>query len=86
MSTAEASLAEIHAEADAIFSIIDINGDGAISKEELTSHLCAAGYAEEAVANIFNKLDTNKDGELSPDEVLAHDYLLVRAGATTCAP
>ena len=45
------------------------SGDGAISKKELTSHLCAAGYAEEAVINIFNKLDTNNDGELSPDEV-----------------
>lgn len=66
---AEVTVSEIHEEADAIFAVIDINGDGAISKKELTSHLCAAGYAEEAVINIFNKLDTNKDGELSPDEM-----------------
>jgi len=67
--TAAADLAVIHAEADAVFSVIDVNGDGAISKAELTKHLVGAGYTAAAVDSIFSKLDTNQDGELSPEEL-----------------
>jgi len=73
MTMVEASTADdtIHADADAIFAIIDIDGDGTISEAELVAHLTGAGYTEVAVSKIFEKLDTNQDGVLSRDELRA---------------
>ena len=52
-----------------MFSVIDENGDGGISLEELTKHLLKSGYNEAAVQKVFDKLDTDKSGELSRDEL-----------------
>lgn len=55
-------------DADLIFSIIDVDGNNALSKEELSTHLIKAGYPETTVSQIFQKMDVNKDGEISRDE------------------
>jgi len=61
----------IEADANAVFSIIDVNGDGGISRDELMAHLTKAGYNEKAVEVLFEKLDTNKDDEISREELQA---------------
>merc|ERR1719440_527135 len=62
---------QIYEDADAVFSVIDVNGDGSVSMDELTSHLMKSGYNEAAVQKVFEKLDTDKDGELSKEELRA---------------
>lgn len=62
---------QIHKDADTIFSVIDNNGDGSISLEELTNHMKQAGYADDAVSKIFRKLDINNDGGVSQEEFRA---------------
>ncbi|TIQ36288.1 MAG: EF-hand domain-containing protein [Mesorhizobium sp.] len=42
-----------------MFAIVDTNGDGAISFEELTT----------VEKRIFDKVDVNKDGKVTPEEV-----------------
>jgi EF hand len=44
-----------------IFAILDTNGDGAVSFEELTA----------AERRIFDLIDTNKDGKITPEELEA---------------
>jgi len=61
----------INADADAVFNVIDVDGDGSVSREELTEHLVGAGYTESAVSAIFSKLDSNADGVLSREELRA---------------
>jgi Ca2+-binding EF-hand superfamily protein len=61
----------VEADADAIFAIIDENGDGAISRAELLKHLTKAGYTEQAVNMLFDKLDTDKSEAISIDELRA---------------
>merc|ERR1712228_926897 len=61
--------ADVEADADAVFSIIDKDGNGMIEREELRDHLSKAGYAMKAVDMIFDKLDTNADGMISREEL-----------------
>ena len=63
---------DIEADADAVFSIIDEYGDGAISRAELMEHLMKAGYKETAVNVLFEKLDTDKSESISKDELRDH--------------
>jgi Ca2+-binding EF-hand superfamily protein len=58
----------IHHDADVVFSIIDVDGNGQLSREELTEHLSAAGYNLKVIDTIFNKMDLNKDNEISQEE------------------
>lgn len=58
-------------DADLVFALVDINGDGAISKAELAAHLQGAGYTTEAVDNIFAQLDVNTSGDISREELRA---------------
>ena len=69
MSSVDA--AQVAAEADEVFDAIDANGDGAISLEELRSHLAGSGYSPAAVQAMFDGLDTNGDGSVSRDELRA---------------
>jgi len=65
----EDEVKKIHEQADAIFSVIDLNADGAISLDELDCHLSRCGYTEEAVAGIFDALDCDGDVGISREEL-----------------
>jgi len=60
---------DIYSDADAVFAVIDENGDGSISLPELKKHLLKSGYNEMAVEKVFAKLDTDGDGEITPEEL-----------------
>jgi Ca2+-binding EF-hand superfamily protein len=52
-----------------LFSQIDGNGDGAITKSEFETTLGAGGTNVAAADNVFNAMDTNGDGSVSLDEM-----------------
>jgi hypothetical protein len=52
-----------------LFSQIDANGDGQISKTEFESALGAGGTNLAQADKVFNKLDANGDGSVSLDEM-----------------
>ena len=52
-----------------LFSQIDTNGDGQISKTEFESALGAGGTNLAQADKVFNKLDANGDGSVSLDEM-----------------
>jgi hypothetical protein len=52
-----------------LFSQIDANGDGAITKQEFEKALGAGGTNIAAADDVFNKLDSNGDGTVSLDEL-----------------
>jgi len=61
---------EIHEDADALFSSIDADGGGTISKDELREHLKTfTKYSFKAIGNIFKLLDVNNDGEIEREEL-----------------
>src|SRR5262252_5218370 len=53
-----------------LFSMLDANGDGAISQSEFESVFNKNGDTTKADA-IFAQLDANRDGNVSPDELTA---------------
>ena len=67
-STASASTDPSSALKD-LFSQIDANGDGQISKTEFESALGAGGTNLAQADKVFNKLDANGDGSVSLDEM-----------------
>ena len=71
LSMSSVDAAQVAAEADEVFDAIDANGDGAISLEELRSHLAGLGYSSAAVQAMFDGLDTNGDRSVSRDELRA---------------
>jgi hypothetical protein len=52
-----------------LFSQIDGNGDGSITKSEFENALGAGGTNTAAADDVFGKLDTNGDGSVSLDEL-----------------
>jgi len=52
-----------------LFSQLDTNGDGQISKSEFENALGAGGTNLAQADDVFNKLDTNGDGSVSLDEL-----------------
>jgi hypothetical protein len=54
-----------------LFTQIDGNGDGSISKAEFEDKLGAGGTNTAAADNVFTKLDTDGDGSVSPSELAA---------------
>ena len=58
-------------DADAVFNVVDIDGDGSVTKDELIAHLTSCGYQQGAVDKIFEKLDTDGSGCLSREELRA---------------
>jgi len=52
-----------------LFSQIDANGDGSITKAEFESALGAGGTNIAAADDVFGKLDSNGDGSVSLDEM-----------------
>ena len=52
-----------------LFSQIDTNGDGQITKSEFENALGAGGTNLAQADDVFNKLDTNGDGTVSLSEL-----------------
>jgi hypothetical protein len=52
-----------------LFSQIDSNGDGGISKSEFEDKLGAGGTNVQAADDVFSKLDTDGNGSVSQDEL-----------------
>ena len=50
------------------FDLLDLNGDGLISKEELVA---ATGEASEVVERVLDAIDVNGDGVISREEYAA---------------
>jgi len=50
------------------FDIIDADGNGFISPDELLQHLLAAGQEPETISELFSRMDTSKDGRISREE------------------
>jgi len=61
---------EIYIMADVVFANLDVNGDGAISEEELRGWLVERfGYTDELVTKIFAGIDFDDSGEIDADEL-----------------
>jgi Ca2+-binding EF-hand superfamily protein len=56
-----------------MFSKIDANGDGKVSKDELTQVMANASSGGSSVDDIMSALDTNGDGSISQSEFAAGD-------------
>lgn len=69
LSLNEADAREIEAEADAIFRVIDSDGDGAITMSELREHLSGSGVSLASLTRMFQSLDANRDGVLTLREL-----------------
>ena len=68
VSAADNSVLDIRADADMIFSVVDVDGSGSLDLEELTNHLSTAGYTSDVIQKLFSKMDTDKNGEISRQE------------------
>jgi Ca2+-binding EF-hand superfamily protein len=55
--------------ADEWFDVVDLNGDGCISYEELRLHLAAQKFDESKISLVFGLLDLNGDGDISKSEL-----------------
>jgi len=67
----EEDIAQVVRDADAVFAVIDVNGDGSIDRSELMTHLTKAGYTENAVNMLFDKLDEDGSESIDRDELRA---------------
>jgi len=59
---------DVGRDAEMVFSIIDVDGNGFISRKEMVGHLSKSGYTTEVINKIFAKLDVNADNEVSLSE------------------
>ena len=71
LALSTADQADVEAEANEVFDVIDENGDGFISKNELAQHLTGTGYSMRAIDGMFGSIDTNDDGKISRAEMQA---------------
>ncbi|XP_013381974.1 sarcoplasmic calcium-binding protein, beta chain-like [Lingula anatina] len=55
------------------FKVMDIDGDGLVTKEEHAAYFYSMNVPVEESKKIFDVMDTNKDGFISIDEY-AHAY------------
>mmetsp|Transcript_52657 Transcript_52657/g.111852 ORF Transcript_52657/g.111852 Transcript_52657/m.111852 type:complete len:235 (-) Transcript_52657:183-887(-) len=69
-------IATIRRNAEATFAVIDVDGSGTLSRDELTKHLSVSGYNNETIDKIFNKMDVNNDNEISRSEFQSGMVLL----------
>ncbi|CAH8656671.1 unnamed protein product [Schistosoma curassoni] len=51
-----------------LFNALDNNGDGVVSRQELTTCLVKAGISMAKVKQVMNQLDLNRDGFITLDE------------------
>merc|ERR1712113_62113 len=60
---------KLHAEADALFGMLDDDGNGTISDTELRDYLVDLGYASEFADTVLRSVDADKSGEIDNDEL-----------------
>lgn len=63
-----APLGLLERDADSVFSMLDDNGDGAITRAEMSATLLKSAYSEERIEKVFGKIDINGDDEISLEE------------------
>lgn len=63
------ALTQIERDADAVFAVLDLDGDGTLSFDELGRHLSVAGYSQGSIANMFKMMDANADSVVSRTEL-----------------
>lgn len=66
-----AFVAQVHAEADGMFELVDTDGDGSISVDEMREHLLKNGYTEAASDAVFKSLDSDGNGTICREELRA---------------
>ena len=72
------------ADALTMFAVVDLDGNGAVSKEEFRDYLAQYSYTESASTKIFTALDANGDGEISLDEFKELAILAMKPSARAC--
>ena len=64
-----ASLTEkLHADADAVFRVLDVDDDGTLQEVELRKHMTASGYQEATITKMFTCLDADGSGCVDREE------------------
>jgi len=63
-----APLGLLEKDGEIVFSMLDEDGSGSITRAEMSARLLACGYTEERVEKVFGKIDSNGDGEISTEE------------------
>ena len=58
-----------------IFDLIDIDGDGELTKDEVLASAAALGMTPEEAAALFDRLDVDKSGTLTRDEFRATGFV-----------
>lgn len=66
-----APLGLLEKDAGEVFTMLDDNGDGAITMAEMSEKLLACDYTKERIELVFGKIDTDGNGVLSPEEFKA---------------
>lgn len=64
--------------AHGVFSLLDLNGDGVLSVEELGNELSDLGMPDADIERLFFRLDTNQDAKVSEEEFVAGYDLYLR--------
>ena len=59
----------VRLDAEAAFSLLDLNGDGAVSKDEFGKYLITFGYTASASSKIFKQLDLDGNGDINLSEL-----------------
>merc|ERR1719453_435333 len=61
--------AQLEEDADALFQVLDADGNGTVSEAELRTHLQSYGYEPEFASKIMSSLDFDQSGEIDRDEL-----------------
>jgi len=61
--------AAVRLDAEAAFSLLDLDGDGSVSKVEFGKYLVTFGYTAAASTKIFNQLDLDQNGDICLQEL-----------------
>merc|ERR1712195_366449 len=59
----------VRLDAEAAFSLLDLDGDGAVSKDEFGKYLVTFGYTASASTKIFKQLDLDGNGDINLSEL-----------------